>query len=315
MPDVPGGHAHSRYLAAYWRGVWEQKIVGDLGAALYHYRIAVHEMRRLDPKYSPWRIDAEQRLASALGEIGFYRSAEEIHRRLLEEPESGDPATLLNNVAWGRLLRLESQRIGTAEDELATLDIETDVIALLESARELYLEQESPEDQILVELNLALAYLHAGRPARAGESLRRVRDIPISVPEDYLTWWFDLDARIAEAENRPDDAYDLYLELERLARSPEARWRALIGQARILHAQKRFREARSASRKAEDIAARDILSLPSSARETFPRRRELGARIHLETLLELDEIETALQVARRSLLLSPAGSRDSRTAS
>ncbi len=289
--------AEVAYYAAYYQGLLASK-VGDSRSALHYLRQAARQAERLDLRRD--QRFAEQVLAWNLRRLGRSQEAALLFSRL--EQDSGGPedpcgrANLLSNRGWSLLLALEA---GEAVD---------DPRPLLAQALETWAAHGdcflSAEERVNGYLNLALAELHAGRPAEAQSALGRARQLDHSPRVLHRLWRLDVEARLALGAGRAGEALERLAELDQLAASalsPEARWRAAVGRARAREALGQRPAALSALAEAEALLDEESLQVPFDAgRETFLAQRRGATRLHLDLLLDSGRLAEAFSVARRS---------------
>ncbi len=290
--------AEVAYFAAYYQGLLASK-VGDSRSALHHLRQAARQARRLG--LTRERRFAEQVLAWNLQRLGRSREAAALFSRLQrDDAPRADPcsrAKLLSNRGWSLLLALEA---GEAGDDPRPLLTEALEIWAADSAK-CFL---AAEERVNGYLNLALAELHAGRPAAARSALGQARELDRSPRVLHLLWRLDIEGRLALGSGRAAEALEHYAELDRLAASavsPEARWRAAVGRARSHEALGERPAALLALAEAEALLDEESLQVPFDAgRETFLARRQAATRLHLDLLLDSERLAEAFAAARRS---------------
>jgi len=298
--------ADSSLYAAYYRGVLA-RLTGDLRSALHLFDdvarkaelVDVPLLRDLIPQnlLVSFRLTGQDEAADRLYAELSRRAA--ALRAELEQLAVGERAAshcalaaLLNNLAWDRLLVLESGR----PSEPPIPQLERALLAWRACGR----EGEVPN----VKTNLALAHLHAGAVETARLELAQARELARAAgtaPLELQLWWLDLEARLALHDGKPQVAQRIYAEMADLAFLPEARWSATVGRARALEALGRLEDAAGAFAEAERLLDEEILLLPASdERQLFLRRRELATRAYLDLLLRLGREREALAVARRA---------------
>jgi len=303
LPRPPRGHADSAYLAAYYRGLRAAHL-GDPRSALGHFADAAELARRLG--LGRERLAVVQMQAQEWSRLGRYREAAavlgELERRRELFRDDCERGTLLNNVAWNRLLWWEGA--GVAE---AGADVEA-VRERLERAIELYAacgDDRRDAARANAHLNLALVHLHLGDPVRAREELEAASRRPVAEmrPEQGV-WTRDVEARIELLEGRPEAALARYRDLEALAvemASPAARWRALLGQGRAFEAVGERGRALEALGGAEGLLDELTRRVPIDAgRGSAVAVREASTRLYLDLLLRSGEPARAFGVVRRA---------------
>lgn len=286
--------AESRCLVSYSRSLLAAS-EGDYRTALAEVQKAVEIAERV--KMGRYLWVAEQELAELLREVGRSRESAQIFERLLLKPRSADSceyAELLNNQAWSVLLAREAG------------EVLRDPTPLLEKALATYAtcKRATPENQVNVLLNLALAHLQEGRLAKARTVLAQAHENESHPPLSHRLWWLDLEARIAFQDGRPAEALSLFNGLDDLASeasSPDGRLRAAIGQARSQRVLGDEAAALETLRKAEALLDEQSLQIPvHEGRETFVATRPAIVSLHIESLLGQGRNEEALDVARHA---------------
>lgn len=289
LPAPPAGDAESAYLVAYYRGSLARR-TGDARGALRQLDDAARRAGRFG--LTRLRNQAEQLLALQLRALGEHRRAGRLFERLAEEAgdlERCEAAQLLDNAAWDRLLAREAGRF------------EADPLPFLERARPL-LEGCAAEERANLEINLALARIQRGEVAAARHHLETAHRVEEAPKVRLLVWQHEIEARIAQAEGRPEEARRHYLELARLGAaisSHEAVWRASVGRARLLRLEGRLEEAGAAFAEAEDLLDQANLRLPLDA-DPAAAAFQAGTRQHLDLLLLEGRHAAAFALARRS---------------
>ncbi len=284
----------SRYLIAYYRGVLAEK-EGDYRSALTETHKALEIAERvLRDERLLWL--AQQQLGLLLLAVGRYREAAETFERLGRAPkfrDSYEEGQLLNNQAWSALLAREA-----GEDF-------PDPTPLFEKALEKYKNDTrfTPDKELNVLINLALAHLQEGRLPKAREWLGQARGLEQHASLFYRLWWLDLEARIALREQRPDEALRLFERHESLAlaaSSPDG-WRAAFGQAQALEDLGHRNAALEALEKVEALLDEQSLQVPlHEGRETFMAMRQAVVSLHVDLLLKQRRTADALLVARQA---------------
>jgi hypothetical protein len=290
--DYPEARAH----VPYYRALVALE-TGDLRSALDELDRAESWSQRLDR--GDLVIAARQLRARALQSAGRPdEAAREIAllRAGAAQADACNRAYLALNAAWIALLQREG------EPERAP---DQDPIPLLDEALGLFSGAcESPAERANVRVNLALAEIHAGRPARALVHLSEARAEPVALSVRVRLWSLDVEARAALAAGRAAEALAQAVRLAALAEaasSPEARWRALSRQADALETLGRLEDAAAAGEQAEAGLADEVLRVPIDAgREGFLAQREQGTAKQIRRLLALGRTEDALATARRA---------------
>jgi hypothetical protein len=163
-----------------------------------------------------------------------------------------------------------------------------------------------PNQRLNARLNLAFAHLQARRWAAASQELEEAKVLQAQATLDQLLWSLDLEARLAIAERRPEDALHLYDKLDQRAASAlslEGQFRAALGRARALLALgRRTQEALAALDAADRFVEKQLRQVPMQAgRDTFLRgRRQEATRLYLELLLKDGQQKRAFDLVRRT---------------
>jgi len=290
-PEAP---AESRFFAAYYRGALAQR-EGDYRQALDELQRSVEIAERV--KLDVYKRMAEEVLALLLREMGRSRESAELFERLNETLQAASPceeARLLNNQAWSALLAREAG------------ESFRDPTPFFERALKTYAtcERTTLEERVTILLNLTLAHLQEGRLPRAKDLLAQAREIEPHGPIPHMLWRLDLEARIARREGRPEEALNLFGDLEDLAAetsSPDGRLRAAFGQAQSLRDLGDPAAALETLNKAEGLLDAQSLQVPvHEGRATFVATRQAFVSFHIELLLDQGQIAKALEVARRA---------------
>lgn len=300
----PRAPAEARFQESYYRGILAT-LSGDARTALEALDEASRRARRLGMERESGMSGEMQALH--LRRLGRARESAALFESLRRDTAydlAADRARLLHNYAWSLLLAREAGETPN-DDDTDDTDDAVDLLALLEEVRESFDGAlHRVDQQVNVRLNLALAHLQAGRPDRARESLDEAAELTDEPPAQLRSWWLDLEARIALAEGRVEDALALYERLERLAESafdPESRRRAKVGRARALVAAGRPDAARAALVEAERLLDDESQWIPlDQGRETFVAGAGDVTRLLLDLLLHEGRDAEAFETARRS---------------
>ena len=297
MPQPPLGDADAAYLQAYYRGTLAV-YNGDFRDALVSLNTARDQREHLADAVGVGVIS--QVLPRVLQRLGRADEARDLFERLtsdsgyLEQLSGCQRATLFNNVAWDRILKLEAG--SPAEDPLPLLEKALEALSEGPSCR--------TTGRASIHINLGFADLHLGDPVAAEQHLEAARvDLGTASPR-LLLWHLDLESRLDEGRGRFERAAHGFWRLQGLAEaalSPEAQWRALFGQARVAKARGRPQEALRAYAHAERLL--DEISLRSPVglgRATSMVAIEGSTRSYLHLLLDLGLHAEALGLARRS---------------
>lgn len=297
MPHPPPADADAAFLQAYYRGILAL-YSGDLRGSL----LALTEARdQRDRAADAVGLGAITQIQSrVLQRLGRADESRKLFQRLisdseyLEQLDGCQRATLFNNVAWDRILRLEGGLL--AENPVPLLKEALAALSEGPSCR--------TTGQASVQINLGLAYLHQGDLEAAQQHLEAARRNLGTASPRLLLWHLDLEARLDERRGRLEAAARGFLKLQELAQSalsPEAQWRASYGLARVAEADGRSREALRAYAQAEALL--DEISLRSPVglgRATSMVPIDASTRSYLRLLLDLGHPSQALELARRS---------------
>lgn len=263
--------------------------LGDLRGALDRLREADLRAGRLG--LATLRGHAREAMAEALQVLGRPSEAAALLDTLAtgDRPDR-DRAMALNNIGWLRLLQAEAE--GRGADPLPPLR---------EAAR---LAAACGDAGLLanVLLNQALAALQRGDVVGAAALAARARSTQ-PAPDDYVAeWMLDVDGRVALRSGRAEEALGHFEALAgRAGGSSNGRWRAELGRGRSLQALGRAVEAAAAYERAEGLLDELALLVPlGEGRTTFLGGHDLGARLLVDLLVELEQPEQALRAARRS---------------
>lgn len=288
--------AESRYLIWFYRGVLGREL-GDRRSSLQALATAAQLAKRTG--MDEQRDAAEQVLGWQLRLDGRHQEAHALAKRLYEERLAEalecDEVTLLNNLAWDRLLARES---GQTSD---------DPIPLLETALE-RLETvpcKFPAGPRNVLINLAMAHEARAEVGLASEYLDRARAVASPLPLlEQLVWIEDIAARIALRAGSPERAlahFDALEDLAARALSSDARWRAAVGRGRAHQALGQTADALDAFARAETLLDAESRRVPIDAgRALFVTPREPATKAFVGLLLEAGRASEALDVVRRA---------------
>ncbi|MEL7450111.1 MAG: CHAT domain-containing protein [Pseudomonadota bacterium] len=306
--DFAQAPAESRYYAAYYDGLIELE-AGNARAALPGLRSAAHIARAMG--WNRLRLSAEQALATQLQNLGRYEDA----RALLEQwrgalPDDLTPcerANFLTNTGWAALLMLEAGR--AAEDPTPVL-------------REALLQNEASCSRLATSnarINLALAHLHAGRPADAQALLQEIAAQEGTPDLRVALWWHDIAGRVALASGDARTALERFNELEGLARltlSGDAQWRAAVRKALLYAEQRNTTEALRQFAVARALRDDDLLRVPmDEGRNYVLAMRARGFHAQMSLLLNSGLHRDAMRLLRNEhaaelrLLAPVAGER------
>jgi tetratricopeptide (TPR) repeat protein len=270
------------------------KEANDARDALEHTATALERAERLDLQVSQTQV--RQLLGEELQALGRSAEARDNYELLLADARRAtacEGRSPLGGAAWLRLLECEA---GPCVPPVAELE---QVEALHEdSSCPVW-----PAEHLNTVVNLALAYYHAGRWDEARRTLDHARGVDPDPALRYLVWIHDIEGRLEIQAGRLDEALDTYARLGEAAEqleTPEARWRALVGKARVLDALARP-EAIDAYEEAERVLEAESLRVPlHEGRDTFVARRERATREYLALLLDRGNADDAFAVARRA---------------
>lgn len=290
----PRAPAKFRYHVAYNRGLLAEK-EGDYRSAMAEIQKAVEIAERVKEERYQWL--AEEKRALLLRGVGRSRESAELFERLAGAPhprDSCEVSEFLNNRAWSALLAREAGESFADPTPLLTRALET-----YETCKRF-----TPETEVNVLLNLALACLQEGRLPEAKDHLAQVRELEVHATLPHQMWWLDLEARIALGEERPAEALSLFERLEDLALGtgmPDGRLRAAFGQARCHEDLGDRTAALETLSRAEDLLDEQSLQVPlHEGRETFMATRQAVVNLHLELLLAEGRSAEALAAARHA---------------
>ncbi len=268
---------------------------GDYRSALQETHAAVEIAGRVMEDRYLWL--AEQQMAIVLAGVG--RSAESVRlfERLRQRPRTTDACEggqFLTNQAWAELVAREAgERLG-------------DPVLLLEQALAAYeaCAAAKAERKSNTLINLALADLQEGRPARVRQLLRQADKLVSHPPLLHRLWELDLQGRLALLEGETAGALRSFAQLDDLARQTgvfDARLRALFGQARVYRALGQPARALDRLLAAEKVLDEQSLQIPiHEGRVWFVAARQSIVSLHLELLLDQGRTAEALETARRA---------------
>jgi tetratricopeptide (TPR) repeat protein len=262
---------------------------GDVRSALTSLRVAETGARRL--KLQPLLTAIDQVFTLQLDALGRHEEAlERLHRLAATPPDDVcQQASLLTNLGWVCL----QANCATSE---ARKHLEG-------AARVFATTCPRPSEAANALTNLALASVMEGDLEAAERALDRSR---ATLKDDARLelWRISLDARIALARGRPQEALAFAQRLERLASAviaPEAAWRAAVGQATALIQLQQHAAAHDAFRRAERRLDEEYRRLPlAEGLHTLLSEREKATGEFLELLIGLNRTEEAFTVARHA---------------
>lgn len=297
LPD-PAGHADSAFVAAYHQGLLASRL-GDLRSGLRQLRAALEHATRAG--LARHQVQAAQVLARELQRVGRTGEAVALFTRIERVAGAAlsacDRAQLRTNQGWALLLAREAG--SPAADPRPLL---SEAQRLLEA--ECAALPDGDAERANARVNLALADLQAGEVDAAARRLAEARRLLPRPQGDLLLWWDDLEARILLAGGRTRGALAAYRELgarARAAQSPEAVWRAHVGEAAARQALGDLAGAGASYAAAERLLEREsLLVAVGEGRDTFVALRDGASRRHLDLLLRTGRDAEALAVARRA---------------
>jgi hypothetical protein len=308
LPSPSKAPADSKQFLAYSHGLLADG-VDDYRLALKQLRKASELAGRIGMKPS-FRWDTEQVLARILQDLGRSPEAWRMFKSLIADPNPSNPCdlgTLLTNMGWSLISEREAG--GDAGDP----------IPLLQQAKAKFEVEKhgcTRSERLNARINLALAYQQEARWPEARRELEEARALQTEPTLSQRLWWDDLEARGALAAGQPEKALGLYKQLEKraeVARSPEGRLRALLGQANAWHALGQTKLAIDALAEADLELDKQSWHIPvHEGRDTFLAHQEMATRFYLELLLDEGLKEQAFELARRarSRLLRQLAVRD-----
>ena len=286
-----GGYPRGAVTLAYYRATVAEQ-AGDLRTALRWLDTAERRAERVDDRVY---LGASRVVrANILRQLGRKSDAIETLEQIAATVEKGaDPcerADRLCGIGWAELLP------GAPTREPAPR---------FEQALEIYRGPcRDPEKQANVLLNLALVDLSHHRTTAAAGRLEEARRA-LPKPAGWLkSWWTDIEARVALARGEVATARRAYGQLADEARrthDPHGLWRSMVGQAEVSESAKQPEAALLAYAAAEAQLAHVLRLVPLGAgRDTFLGARPRGTKGHIDLLLRLGRLQSALEVARRS---------------
>ena len=240
---------------------------------------------------------AQETAALVLQELGRFSEAIDLFRQLEALAESGayekDPcgrARLLNNHAWV-LIRADDPTLGDPL-ELHTRALE---IAEQEGCR--------GTDVLDILLDQALVLVKRGQTEAGRQAIALANGlIGQAIPLQHR-WRVQIEGLLDLQEGLPREALGHFSRLAELSRHsfPEGEWLAQVGQAQAHRQLGDLLAARDALAAADALLDADSLEVPLYAgRGHFMAEREESTQLYLATLLDVDDVDQALQVARRS---------------
>ncbi|MEO1481324.1 MAG: CHAT domain-containing protein [Myxococcota bacterium] len=289
-------HADSRYLIAYYRGLLSSYF-GETRGALEALDDAIRVAERMG-----WNVRREiaEELDAALHQaLGDHESAvRRFSRAVASAPadlDSCSKAQQLVSYGWSILVAREARQ----PVALSALAENGDADAVLRQAT---IAAEACTDYPNLVANLkasrALAALQRGDLASATVLLETL-ETSETLSVDVARWRRDLQARLASAEGRFEDALHLYKVARREATSTEEVWRAEVGLARAESALGRPRRAHAAYARALSVERSEGLAMPFDyTRGLFMAEREVAASEYVNSLLSEGLETAALDVVR-----------------
>ncbi len=286
-----GAPGEALYFLDYERGL-VARLSGEPRQALGIFGAAAAHAERLGME--GFRADADQQLALTWLDLGRFAEAD---AQLTASSGSGKECAveeLATNRGWTRLLARE-----------AGLEV-GDPLPDLERARAAYEVTSgcgARHQRRNARINLALAYLQAGRLDAASRALGQARALALDATAEERFWQRAIEARLELARGRPRAALERWQALEREARrsgSLEDLWLALTGRARAARALDDRQGALAALAEAEDLLDREAATASRPSRPRFVAQRAASARLSVELLLDAGRNAEALAAARRS---------------
>jgi tetratricopeptide (TPR) repeat protein len=287
------GAAEPAYYLGYFRG-----LIGfntdDARTSLPNLAAAADQAERMG--WERRLLDADQNAALQLQVLGRREEASALLAKWkgerLPDASSCEHANFLTNLGWSALLVLEAGEHAN------------DPTPVLKSAMNIYAKDCPPNDRVNGLLNLALAHLHAGRLDEAASAIALARNQTEQPELRMVLWSLDIEGRIALARGEPARASSLYDELRQLGMatlSPDAVWRAEIGEAESYEASGDSNAALTSYAAAAAQLDSDIFRVPlDEGRETLVASRERVTRRYLALLLDAGRTQEAFDLARHS---------------
>lgn len=150
----------------------------------------------------------------------------------------------------------------------------------------------------------AAAALERGALADARQIVSHGRAAQPNLRTNDVLQWLDLEARIAFADHRFDEArasYEEAIGIAEAAHQSDMLWRAVLGRAESLEALGRADDALDAYARAESLLDDQTLALPfGDGRGVYLSRSERSARLAIDLLLRRRRPAEAFAVARRA---------------
>ncbi|MEQ9503515.1 MAG: CHAT domain-containing protein [Deltaproteobacteria bacterium] len=150
----------------------------------------------------------------------------------------------------------------------------------------------------------ARVFLRCGRPRNASASLARAKSVLRRAAPWIDLERIEMEARIAEADGRREDALSAYTTLSRrgeVGLSHGLEWTGVLGSARVLEAMGRVDRALSLYERADALVDLHQLNVPlQDGRGKFIRAYGEGTRARIGLLLDLGRVESALTAARHT---------------
>ncbi len=283
-------------------------------------RDALRELRSTDRLGERLGLDASRRLsrvssARLLQAVGDHEQASALLRALEAELQADVPAceraTLMTVRGWSELLLWSASpplphgaaAAAGSSPSSGALSGEA-LLRYLDSTLTLWLAGcPRPADVANMRTNIALAALEAGDLARASREVREVREAG-TIPAFVSEWLLDIEARIALRRGEPRRALALYAELAARGakeRSPEVRWRAVVGRGLALGAARDDASAEGALREAEALLDEQSAHVPlNEGRARFLAYRDQSVRLLVDLLLRRKDAAGALAAIRRA---------------
>lgn len=292
------GRARERYYA------------GILAAEIGDRRGALRDLRAADAMARDFGMarlarNAESALALEILALGEAGRAADVLARLEKDLDAAtnEPATpcervaIANNLGWARSLEEAAPLTPGAPRPVGSAREAVLRAVALEGCADVY-------ERSFALTNLARVHLAADEGEAATKALAEAR-AAVREPRGVARLaWIDLDARIAAAARRNDEAlrrFDEELRLARAARLALPQWSALVGKAGLLAATGRRNDAIDALLAAESVLDDATLLVPlGEGRSGFASDHGQSARLAVALLVEGQRFDEAVHVARNA---------------
>lgn len=287
----PLGAAH----LAYYEGSLALQ-TGDFRTAISAFELTERTAARFKNQDTWWM--AKHVHSEALTAIGAYDRALEMIVELDRHPNTRASACAeanhLGRLAWADVMARES-------GERSRIDAQGAIRRALELVTTVCPTPSAIPNHLSV---LALALVQEGDHRGARQEVERARTLGVELTPLVQMWLDDILGRVELAEKNFDEAAAAYDRLESLASrafSPEAAWRAAVGQAAVLRARGKVEPALAEYSRAESMLDEQSLAIAiGGGRGRFIAAKRGASQQQIELLIDAGRTDEAIAAMRRA---------------